>query len=372
MSQYREVCNRFFGLRAQRRLAMTQDSTLTVGVDLGDKYSHLCVLDGVGDVVEEGRVRTMEAGLRKRFAGMPAARIAIETGTHSPWVSRLLTDCGHEVVVAQSRKLRMIFRNPSKNDRADAQMLARVARLDPQLLAPIRHRSSAAQADLAVLRSRQALVRARTDLVNHVRGAVKSFGARLPKCSTGSFARRGREAIPEALGPALLPVLVTIEQLTADLRAFDRRVEKRCEERYPATAVLRQVAGVGPLTALAYVLVLEDPGRFAKSRAVGSHLGLRPQQSDSGEHEPQLRITKAGDKMLRTLLVQAAQYILGPFAPDTDLRRWGMALAGRGGKNAKKRAVVAVARKLAVLLHRLWVTGEIYEPLRQAKQRKTA
>jgi transposase len=348
---------------------MRHDSTLTVGVDLGDEHSHLCVLDAEGRVVEEARVRTTEAALRKRFTGPARLRVALETGTHSPWVSRLLEECGHEVLVAQSRKLRMISRNPSKNDRADAEMLARVARVDSQLLSPIRHRSAEAQADLAVLRSRQALVRARTDLVNHVRGAVKSFGARLPKCSTDAFARKVREAIPEELRPALLPVLETIERLTADVRVFDRRVERRCEEEYRATALLRQVAGVGPVTSLAYVLVLEDPGRFAKSRAVGSYLGLRPRQDDSGEREPQLRITKAGDKMLRALLVQAAHYVLGPFGPDTDLRRWGMALAARGGKNAKKRAVVAVARKLAVLLHRLWVTGEVYEPLRQAKRR---
>jgi transposase len=350
---------------------MRQDSTLTVGVDLGDEHSHLCVLDAEGHVVEEARVRTTEASLRKRFAGPARLRVALETGTHSPWVSRLLEECGHEVLVAQSRKLRMISGSPSKNDRADAEMLARVARVDSQLLSPIRHRSAEAQADLAVLRSRHALVRARTGLVNHVRGAAKSFGARLPKCSTDAFARKVAEAIPEELRPALLPVLETIGRLTDDIRVFDRRVERRCEEVHPATALLRQVAGVGPVTSLAYVLVLEDPGRFAKSRAVGSYLGLRPRQDDSGEREPQLRITKAGDRMLRALLVQAAHYVLGPFGPDTDLRRWGMALAARGGKNAKKRAVVAVARKLAVLLHRLWVTGEVYEPLRQAKRRST-
>lgn len=350
---------------------MSKDIKLTVGLDLGDRYCHFCVLDSSGDIVEEGRVQTTEEGIRRRFEGMAGTRIAIETGTHSPWVSRLLEECGLAVLVAQSRKLRMIFRNPSKSDRADAQMSARVARLDPALLAPVRHRSAGAQADLAVLRSRQALVRARTDLVNHVRGAVKSFGGRLPKCSTASFARKAREAIPEALGPALAPLLAAIAQLTTDVRAFDRTIARQCEEAYPATGALRQVAGVGPVTSLACVLVIEDPHRFAKSRAAGSFLGLRPRQAASGARDPQLRITKAGDGMLRALLVQAAHYVLGPFGPPSDLRRWGLALAARGGKNAKKRAVVAVARKLAVLLHRLWVTGEIYEPLRKA-QRKSA
>ena len=130
--------------------------------------------------------------------------------------------------------------------------------------------------------------------------------------------------------------------------------------------LLRQVPGVGALTALTYVLTLEDPARFADPRAVGSYLGLRPRQADSGDLSPQLHVTKAGDEMLRRLLVGAAHYILGPFGPDTDLRRWGLGLAARGGKRGKRLAVVAVARKLSVLLLRLWATGEAYEPLRNA------
>src|ERR1035437_9476712 len=145
-------------------------------------------------------------------------------------------------------------------------------------------------------------------------------------------------------------------------RCFDAHA--KAQTRYPQTALLTQVSGVWTLTAMAFVLTIEDPQRFARSRDVGCYLGLRPKQQDSGERSPQLRITKAGDSYLRKMLVSCAHYIIGPFGPDTDLRRWGLKLCERGGKNAKKRAVVAVARKLAVLLHRLWVTGEVYEPLR--------
>lgn len=349
---------------------MKQDTNksqqLTVGMDLSDRTCHLCVLDAGGEVVEETRLTLTEAALRRRFEPIPACRVALEVGTHSPWVSRVLEDCGHEVVVANARKVQLIAKSKRKNDRTDAELLARIARLDPKLLAPIRHRGPQAQADLAVIRSRDALVRARTMLVNHARGSVKSVGARLPKRSAASFHKLDPELLPEALRPALAAVLETTGQLTARIRQLDRDIQKFATERYPVTAVLQQVVGVGPLTSVAFVLILEDPQRFPKSRTVGAFLGLAPSQRESGKEQPELRISKEGDILLRRLLVSAAQYILGPFGPDTDLRRWGLKLAARGGKNAKKRAVVAVARRLAVLLHRLWVTGEAYEPLRQA------
>lgn len=173
--------------------------------------------------------------------------------------------------------------------------------------------------------------------------------------------------MPAELVSALGPVLETIAELTVRIRAYDRELERLCAQQYPETQRLRQVAGVGALTALAYVLVLEDPTRFARSRAVGPYLGLRPKRAESGQARPQLRISKGGDVLLRKLLVQSAHYVLGPFGPDTDLRRWGQRLAARGGKNAKKRAVIAVARKLAVLLHRLWMSGAKYEPLRHER-----
>jgi transposase len=297
-------------------------------------------------------------------------RIAIETGTHSPWVSRLLEECGHEALVANARKLRLIYANRRKTDEIDAENLARLARLDPKLLYPVRHRGEQSQAHMALIRSRQALVDCRTQLVNHVRGAVKSFGHRLPKCPARSFHKRTAEHIPEALLPALEPLLEQIASLTERIRAYNRRLEAISEEHYPETALLRQVEGIGPLTALAFVLTLEDPYRFEKSRSVGAYLGLVPATDQSGDSDPQKRISKEGDEMLRKLLVGSAHYVLGPFGSDSDLRRHGEKIASRGGKNAKKRAAVAVARKLSVLLHRLWVTAEVYDPLHNAHRRQ--
>jgi len=345
---------------------------VTAGLDLGDKYSYLCLIDtDSGEVIEEGRLRTTPEALRRRFASeRPPMRIALETGTHSPWVSRLLEGLGHEVLVANARKLRLIYSNKRKTDEVDAENLARLARVDPKLLYPLKHRGEDSQAHMAIIRSRQALVDCRTQLVNHVRGAVKSFGARLPKCPARSFHKRAPEHIPEALMPALKPLLEQIGSLTERIRQYERQLETISKEHYPETDLLRQVEGIGPLTALTFVLTLEDPYRFEKSRSVGAYLGLVPATDRSGERDPQRRISKEGDEMLRKLLVGSAHYILGPFGSDSDLRRHGEKIAARGGKNAKKRAAVAVARKLSVLLHRLWVTGEVYDPLYNTHRRQ--
>jgi transposase len=345
---------------------MFKDSTSFIGLDLGDKNSHVVILDSDGGLIEESRLPTTHTSFERKFSSLPRSRIAMEVGGHSRWASHLLKELGHEVLVANARKLRAIYSNPRKDDRTDAETLARLARLDPALLSPIHHRSPQAQADLAVLRSRDAVVRSRSLLINHVRSIVKSCGARLPSCSADSFAHKVAAEIPEALRPALEPILETIAGLTRQIRSYGRTIEGLCSERYPETEQLRDISGVGPLTALAFVLTLENPSRFRRSREVGPAVGLVPRTDQSGDRDPQLRITKTGDAFLRRLLVGSAQYMLGPFGPDCDLRRWGLRLAERGGRNAKKRAVVAVARKLAILLHHLWKTGEIYDPFHQS------
>jgi transposase len=335
-------------------------------LDLGDRLTHVCVIDEEGAVAERRRVLTRPTSVRRLLASYPPSRVVLEVGSHSPWVSRLVGELGHEAVVANPRRLAVIYANESKNDSVDAEALARVGRLDAKLLRPIRHRSAASQADRTLLRSRTALVRSRTALVAHVRSSVKSIGTRLPGCSAAGFGRRMQPEIPRELSDALSPVLTVIQALTERIRAYDREIQRRCQTSHPETRQLTQVAGVGDLTALAFVLCLEDPRRFPRSRVVGAYLGLRPRQRQSGERDPELGITKAGDVELRRLLVGSAHYILGPFGPDSDLRRFGLRLVARGGAGAKQRAVVAVARKLAVLLHRLWITGEVYEPLRRA------
>lgn len=344
----------------------------TAGLDVGDKHSYLALLDASGALVEETRVATTTKALAALLSrGATRLTVVIEAGTHSRWIGRLIEECGHDLIVANPRRLRLIYQSDSKTDRTDAELLARLGRLDPKLLSPIRHRGEQAHADLTVIRSRDALVKSRTQLVNHVRGVAKGFGVRFKKCSTESFHRRVKESLdslPQGLKPAVVPLLGIIEQLTREIARFDRLVERIARVRYPETERLSRPAGVGALTSLAYVLTIDDPRRFSSSRTVGPYLGLTSRKDESGQRNPQLRITKNGDEMLRRLMVGSAHYILGPFGPDCDLRRYGVKLAARGGKNAKKRAVVAVARKLAVLLHTLWITGEDYDPLRNAQK----
>jgi transposase len=294
---------------------------------------------------------------------MAPMRIALEVGSHSPWVSRLLRQWGHEVIVANARKVKLIGNSRRKNDRIDAQTLADLASVRPRLLHPVEHISAEAQADRAVLRSRDALVRARSGLISHVRGIVKAQGERVVSCSAEAFAKKATASLPPVLVEALKPTLELLGELSEKIRCYDRQVERLIRERYAQVQRLTQVKGVGPITGLAFVLTLGDPTRFAKSRTVGAYLGLVPALRDSSKSEPQLRISKEGDPYLRRLLVQCAHYILGPFGEDSDLRRLGQRLMVNGGKNAKKRACVAVARKLSVLLHRLWVSGQKYEPL---------
>jgi transposase len=313
-------------------------------------------------------VATKPEAMKKTFEKMPASRIAVETGTHSPWVSRLLTGLGHEAIVAHSRNVRLIGESRRKDDRLDAQALARLARIDPQLLSPIQHRSAQAQADLAVIRARYALVRARTALVCSARGLTKSFGERLRGRNPKGFSSATSEALSPQLQMALAPLLSALEAITARIREYDAQIEQLAEESYPEVALLKQVKGVGTLIALTYILTLEDPRRFRKSRDAGCYVGLQPGRRN--QSEPQLHITREGDSYLRMVLVQGAQHILGPFGEDSDLRRWGLKLAERGGKRGKRRAIIAVARKLAVLLHHLWISCEEYEPLHNTRKRK--
>jgi transposase len=341
---------------------------LTIGLDLGDRSSWYSVLDEAGEIVLEQKVSTTPRALKEVFGGMPRCRIALETGMHSPWVSRTLSELGHEVIVAHARNVRLIGESRKKDDRLDAQTLARLARIDPQLLCPVKHRSAKAQADLSVIRARAGLVRARTALVNTARGLAKSYGERLRGCNVRNLNPEKAEALSPELQAALQPLLAGIEAVSEQIRESNERIEKLAQESYPQVALLKQVKGVGTLIALTFLLTLEDAHRFRKSRDVGCYLGLQPGRRNSGQSEPQMHISKEGDPYLRTLLVQGAQHILGPFGADCDLRRWGLKLAERGGKSGKKRAIIAVARKLAVLLHHLWVSGEVYEPLYNSKR----
>jgi len=337
---------------------------LVIGMDVSDTKSQLAIISG--DALRFESVKNTRHSLGLVFAGLSPSRVALEAGTHSPWLSRDLAAHGHEVIVANPRKLALITHSRQKSDLRDAEILARLAKADPKLLSPIRHRSEDAQKTLALIRVRDQLVEARTSLVNCARGIVKPLGFVLPKCDAARFAKRAGKDMDAALAPLLRPILNSLETIETQIEGLDKEIGKQAKASEAARCV-RQIHGVGPITALCFVMTLDDARRFAKSRDVGAYLGLTPSRNQSGEQDPQMHISKQGDKMLRRLLVSCAQCVMKRNAPDSALKRFGLRLASRGGKAAKKKAIVAVARKLAVLMHRLWLTGEVYEPLRGCK-----
>ena len=335
---------------------------MTVGIDLGDVWSHYCTLNQDGDVIDRGRFRTTSKAIDKWFTDVPHARVAMEAGVHSIWISEQLEQLGHEVIVANVRELRAISHSDRKSDDVDAEKLARYARLDPNILRPIAHRTVQQQEALTLVRARALLVRLRIAAVNAVRGLTKSCGYRMPASATTCFAQRSLAVMPPRLAQALGPVLQQVAEMTLKIKQYDRQIQQIGQTEYPETQALLKVHGVGHLTALTFVLTLGSKERFGRSRDVGCYLGLRPRRSQSGDHDPQLGITHAGNAYLRSLLIECSNHILRPHGRDSALRQWGLHLAARGGKQAKSKAVVAVARKLAVLLHLLWTTQESYIP----------
>lgn len=353
---------------------------LSVGLDLGDRSTHYCILDEQGEILKQGSVPTTSAGLRGLLEKLPASRVALEVGTHSPWVSRQTAAMGHEVIVANPRNVAWITQSRRKNDRLDAEKLARLARLDPQMLSPVRHRGEQAQQDLAVIRSRAVLIEARTRIINSARGQAKSLGERLRSCDADQVSAELAASLPGGIRNVVEPLLTAAGHLTEQIQAVEAAIHA-IRLRYPEIEMLTAIYGVGELTALSFVLTIEDQQRFGKSRDMGPYLGLVPGQDQSGSSDPQQRITKEGDKLLRWMLVQCAHCILKRGAPDSDLRRWGLAKLEEGKQaqakparkpKGKKRVLVAVARRLAVLLHKLWSTGEVYDPLYGAKAAERA
>lgn len=363
----RKTMRTILGLNEQELASIT-----TIGNDVSDQWTYYCAVGKGGEVIAEGRFRTRSRDVQTLYASLKAVRVVLETGTHSPWMSRLIKCYGHEVIVANSRELHVIFKSKKKNDKLDARTLAKLGQADVELLHPVHHRSEQTQQDLALLRMRDILIKSRTGLINFARGIVKSLGERLPSCSADTFAKRIPPHVPEALRTILTPVIQQIGELTTQIKASDKQIETLLETRYSDSKRILEITGVGPITTFAFLLLIEDAARFARSRSVGAYFGLVPRLDDSGDERSQLRITKAGDGLMRRLLVGAAQYMLGPFGKECDLRRHGMAIAARGGKNAKKRAVVAVARKLAVVMHALLRTRQAYDPDFNLKRRALA
>lgn len=340
---------------------------MTIGLDVGDHSSCLCVLDPDGEIVEESKLPTTPKAIQARFSSQKPVRIVLETGTHANWLHDALEALGHEVIVADARRLRAISDGDRKDDRKDAETLARLGRSDTRLLSPVDPRKPEVRKDLEVMRARAKLVVIRTMLVNHIRGVVKSFGLRMPDCSAESLHKR---SLPSELSNELATMMVMLKSTSAAIDAYDTKITALAEGKYPQTTVLKQVHGVGPLTSLCFVLTVSDPSRFKDTRNVGPYLGMTPKKHQSGAKDPKLRITKSGDSMMRTLLVQSAQHLLRRSSPDCDLKRFGKRLALRGGKYAKQRAAIATARKLSVVLLAMWKSGEVYEPLRTSPKVK--
>lgn len=353
---------------------MAAQQRLTIGIDLGDRTSRYCILNEAGEVVSENALPTTKGGLDGLFGKMPSSRVALEVGTHSLWVSRHLAAMGQEVIVANTHEVELITHSKRKNDKLDARKLARLARVDPQLLSPIRHRGEVAQAELGVIRARAEIVEVRTALINSVRGLVKPLGERLKKCDADQVKEALADELSETAQQIVRPMLKLIEAVSQQIAAYDQQINA-IAKRYPEIELLTQVYGIGTLIALTYVLTIDDPHRFTHSRDVGCYLGLQPKQRESGDRKPELGISKAGDRLLRSYLVQAAHCMLRKGAPDSDLRVWALGKMENGaqpnhpskGKRAKRRAITALARKLAVLLHRLWTTGEVYDPFYHRK-----
>lgn len=343
-------------------------SPLTVGLDVGDRRTHFCAVDGNRRVASRGSFATTQQGLEEALRPFVGAKVVLEAGSQSPWMSRVLRAQGWDLQIADPRRVQLISKDPRKTDRRDAEMLAKLGAAMPDLLGSIHHRGELAQSHLSILRARDLLVQMRKMAVQQVRGLCKAFGVRLPATSTSSFPQRVVELVPPVLHEAVMPLLDLLSELSKQIHAFDKTLAAVAKRHYPEVHHLQQVDGVGPVISVAFVLTIEDPRRFSSSRQVGSWLGLCPRSRSSGDSNPQLRISKAGDQRLRRLLVQGAHRLLGPFGADCDLRRYGLHLAARGGRAAKKRALTAVARKLAVLMHRLWLSGATYEPLRNANR----
>lgn len=350
------------------------------GLDVSDKESIYWILDLNGKRMDTGSIPTTPEGVRKEFALMRRCRIVLEAGTHSFWMSRLLQEFGHEVVVAHPAKVALIAKSDTKDDRNDARLLAELGLFRVQLLFPVEHRQEDQQLDRELLKARDLLVGIRTKAICHLRGVVKTFGERLPRTDAAHFVSKALPALSadSPLKSRFQPLVEALQAVDAAIKRYDSLIDQAVEERYPETAALTQVPQVGNLTALAFILAIGDPFRYKNCRQVGAKLGLVPKRRDSGDRKPQLGITKAGDGFARRLMIQTAQRLLQARAPDTDLRRWGWKRAGihvqehngkprpvGGNKNAKKIALAAVARKLSVVLARLWKTGEVYIPVHQ-------
>jgi len=341
------------------------DKVAVIGMDMGDKNHKVVALAADGQVVERVEIACTPEAVREYLQRSPGAVLAIETGTHCRWVSALGAETGHEVLVGNARKLRSIWQSSRKNDWHDAEQLARLVRADRALFHVVKLRSEEAQALLRMVKARDILVRSRSGIVNMIRGFTKAEGERLPSGSSEAFDKQEFE-VPVCLRKTTKPLFAILREMTKKIAVYDKLLADALKQEpiLEDANLLSSVPGVGPITTAAYLATIGNARTFGDARDAGAYFGLVPKQSQSGETDKQLRISKEGNVLVRRLLVTSAHYIMGPFGPDTELRRHGLRLAQRGGKNARKRAAVAVARKLAVVMLAMLKNRTEYRPLR--------
>jgi len=338
---------------------------LFIGMDVSEKSIEICALSSKSDMSKNIKIANTPKSVNKFIDGYTGDKsflvFAIETGTHSPWLEELISMKGCKVYVCNARKLRMIWQSDQKSDTRDATMLANMLKFNPKLLYPIKHQKKETRIDLSVIKCRDALVRSRTSMMNCIRGQLRSFGVDTSSLKPYNFSSLAAKIIPNELRCTMDGILAQIKLLELEIRNYDKKIEELCK-KYPVTEKFRNIKGVGPLVSLVFALIISNPERFKRGRHLSSYLGLVPRRYQSGATDRQLSITKAGNCLLRRLLVQSANYIMGPFGQECDLREFGMKIRARGNNIAKKKAKVAVARKLAILMLKLWLSEEEYIP----------
>lgn len=348
----------------------TTSNVRYIGLDIGDRFSRFAVVDAAGVNLKEDRVPSTKAGLERVFKPLKGARLLMEVGTHSPWIQRTLLAIGIDARVCEARSAAEANRFGRKTDVRDARMLAELLRTDSHLVTLVQHRTLEEQRTWAVIQARTALVKTRTMLVNQIRGMSKSWGTRLEGCTSGAFNGKTWFQVPEDLRAALAPLYEQILNVSNAINGYDKKIAAAVSKN-PDAQLLAGIRGVGDLTALAVAMAIGNASRFRRSRDGGAYFGLVPKKRASGESDPQLGISKRGNATVRRLLVCAAHYILGPFNKvDSDLRTSGLRIMGNGNDSRRKRrAVVAVARKLSVVMVAMLKSGMPYQAMRPKKER---
>jgi transposase len=321
-----------------------------VAIDLHDEYSQICVMNDSREVLAEAKVPTTRAALSDFFSQRASARVVFEAGPHSLWVSELLTELTHEPMVCHPRRVRLIAESRNKNDRVDAELLARLSLSDLELIKPIQQRSRDTLGERSIVRTRAALVQTQKQLRTMLRGLVKPFGVRLPRAKKKALLEAADTELPPMVRKSVDALLATLATVGEQIRELDKEVE-RLADQHAAAARLQTIPGVGPLVAITFIYAIEDPARFA-AKDVGPYTGLTPSnRSSAGKKLSPKDRARPGDPYLRSLLVQSAWTLLNSRS-QSDLAQWGRGLLDRIGS---KKAPIAVARKLATLMHHVWL-----------------